>query len=282
MPQTQKPVTVHGDDLLYRFFQDLMTEDPEAFAALPMLVLQATSVWLPPEVCLRTPVMIPFAVRDPSCRGSKAKGIPDQWASPRADGYLRDDNSLVKGLTRRLRIKSLGSKKLNGAVMGREFVASHVWRKTHHALPANQVPVLNTFVPNLVWLPTQVSKLTDREGSPFQQTLQAMSAHVYRHLVVPDHLRPMWDEAWAMLPIPTIDATAFQIRNYFVVDEAWHRLRHRRIECVVNAIEAIEAGKPYNVKDIASRYQAGLGDVSRQALGDMKAFLTSVSGGQSE
>ena len=42
-----------------------------------------------------------------------------------------------------------------------------------------------SFVPNLVWLPTQVAKLTDREGSFAQAYLQALSSKIYNRLQVP-------------------------------------------------------------------------------------------------
>jgi len=43
--------------------------------------------------------------------------------------------------------------------MGNEFVASHVWRVVDHAEVKSRLPLLNSFVPNLVWLLVQVSKL---------------------------------------------------------------------------------------------------------------------------
>jgi hypothetical protein len=36
-----------------------------------------------------------------------------------------------------------------------------------------------SFLPNLVWLPSQLAKLSDREGS-FVQTLAAVSRRIYR------------------------------------------------------------------------------------------------------
>lgn len=46
------------------------------------------------------------------------------------------------------------------ARIGNGFVASHVWRKLTNNGSASQHPLTYSFIPNLVWLPTQVAKLT--------------------------------------------------------------------------------------------------------------------------
>ena len=91
---------VHGDDLLYRFFLDLLKSEPQLFSVVPQLLVQSMAIWLPTDVYRQWPVLMPWVVRDPQCRGNRKKNIPDQWASPNNDGYLRDDNSLIKSLTR--------------------------------------------------------------------------------------------------------------------------------------------------------------------------------------
>ena len=48
--------------------------------------------------------------------------------------------------------------------------------------------MLNSFVPNLVWLPVQISKLTDREGSYAQRFLQAISCQIYKNISLPKEL----------------------------------------------------------------------------------------------
>ena len=86
--------------------------------------------------------------------------------------------------------------------MGTEFVASHVWRKVNAIDLASRIPLLNTFVPNLVWLPSQVAKLSGIEGGIVQQTLQAMSRENSGTARVDEHLRPVVEEAWDLLPPP--------------------------------------------------------------------------------
>src|SRR5689334_8621591 len=111
---------IHGDDLIYRFLRDLFT-DEESFGHVAQALLASTAIWLPTSVYRELPVLVPYVVRDPSCRGGK--GQPDQWASPDAAGYLRDDNSSIKNIPRTLAIHAPAQKHLNGRRMAREFVA---------------------------------------------------------------------------------------------------------------------------------------------------------------
>lgn len=174
-----KPKVVHGDDLIYRFLRDLFTDDEGEYGAVPRALLAATGIWFPTSVYQTNPVLAPFAVRDASCRGGKGK--PDIWGSPDSAGYLRDDNSLIKGIPRSLAIRAPSQKHLNGRRMATEFVAAHVWRQcADGGTLASRRPLLNSFVPNVVWLPSQIAKLTDIEGSLVQRTLQEMSWALYR------------------------------------------------------------------------------------------------------
>src|ERR1700675_4401590 len=90
-----------GNVLMYHFFQKTLLEaDAEQFHALTARLVVALGVWLPPEAYQRYPVLVPYAVRDPKCRGDKRRGDPDQWGAPDVRGRFRDDNSLVKGVPR--------------------------------------------------------------------------------------------------------------------------------------------------------------------------------------
>jgi hypothetical protein len=80
---------IHGDDLLYRFFQDALRSNPELFATVPQLLITAMGLWLPLDAYKRWPVLLPWVVRDPKCRGNPRRGFPDEWSSPNQDGFLR-------------------------------------------------------------------------------------------------------------------------------------------------------------------------------------------------
>jgi hypothetical protein len=232
-------------------------------------------IWLPVEVYERWPVLLPWVVRDPRCRGNKRKGLPDEWSSPDALGYLRDDNSLIKSLPRSLTVQGPKGSHVHGARMGTEFVAAHVWRVVNHDHLASRHPLLNSFVPNLVWLPGQIAKLTDVEDGVVQRTLQAMAYRIYREQPVTQQLRPIVEEAWQLIPRPSleIDAVALDELNRFRPTDGFYRTRSTRLSSVINALEQLERGEGINEKVVTHRYAAGLPAVSTGARGELLTQL---------
>lgn len=126
----------------------------------------------------------------------------------------------------------------DGSRLGAGFVASHIWGAVtianKHVL-ASRHYMLNSFVPNLVWLPVQISKLTDREGSLAQKLLQAISYKMYRGISMPHDISILWND----LPYPEelrdlgVDLTRM---SYFVVPDEWLK---RRIRGLVSEIDII-------------------------------------------
>jgi len=263
---------IHGDDLLYRFLADLFADDTGAYGQVPELMLASMGVWLPLDVYRQLPVMLPWVVRDPSCR--PRNGSVDQWGSPNVLGYLRDDNSLIKSLPRSLSIRSPRQPHLNGARMATEFVAAHVWRTcTDGGDLASRRPSLNSFVPNLVWLPSQVAKLTDREGSTVQVTLQSLAWSLYRSAPVERRLDSVVEEAWSLLPKPAELSKGIDPRelNWFVSTDRFLATRIQRLNSVIGALDKLANGQVIDTKVVTSRYTAGLPSVSpsvRAALRD--------------
>lgn len=264
---------VHGDDLLYRFLTELFAEESEHLREAQRMMLISMGVWFPADAYRRWPVMIPWVVRDPKCR----KGPNgDEWASPDVQGYMRDDNSMIKGLPRSFPIKAPRQPHLNGARMGTEFVAAHVWRICSDGGPlASRRPLTNSFIPNLVWLPKQIAKLTDKEGSSVQRILQSLSWAMYRHSPVQHDLVDVTEEAWSLLPppdeVPTTDL--WPLVNRFVVGENWFTTRQARVELVLNALEELSKGKPLEKKVISTRYTTGLPGVAAPARHELAEFL---------
>lgn len=265
---------VHGDDLLYRFFLDLFTSEPELFAVIPQLLVESMAIWLPLDVYQHNPVLLPWVVRDPKCRGNAKTDVPDQWASPNKDGYLRDDNSLVKSLPRSLGVRGPKGSRLNGSRIGSEFVASHIWRRVDADRSANRIPLLNTFVPNLVWLPSQVAKLSDIEGGIVQQTLQAMSHCIYNCAPLDSHLQPIVAEAWSLLPQPVVRVEIDLSRlNWFASTDRFMAVRKARLMTVIDALTMLAAGEPLTRKVIATRYTEGLPRVGVEPRQELLQFL---------
>jgi hypothetical protein len=124
---------------------------------------------------------------------------------------------------------------------------------------------LNTFVPNLVWLPTQVSKLSDREGGPVQSALKKWSIVIYKEHQVDDQFGEMVRSLWDVLPEPEGTRPPFDLvdeLNWFEVNVRFLALRRQRINEVLAALESLRVGEPLVRKVIATRYTEGLGDVS--------------------
>ena len=158
--------------------------------------------------------------------------------------------------------------------MGTEFVASHVWRVVRHDKLASRLAMLNSFIPNLVWLPSQIAKLSDREASPLQLVLQSMSYSIYRDAPVIDHLAPLAQESWDLIPDPDfaldIDRAAL---NWFVPTPRFRTMRANRLQTVTTAFEALARGEPPAGKVIASRYTSGLADLDADTCAAMLAYL---------
>lgn len=217
-------MAIDGNHILYHYLQKQLRENDGAlFEKLVVRFITSLGVWFSPKLYARLPILVPHVVRDSSCR-PRHTGDRDEWGAPDPEGYCRDDNSLVKGLPRALLIRSEGNVLYHRKRVGNGFVASHVWRSAETGDHASKEGWTNTFIPNLVWLPTQLAKLTDREGSFTQGFLQALSYKLYRNAEVPTALRPVVEAAWHQLTQPegvhdlprTEDLNFFQETDRFI------------------------------------------------------------------
>ena len=164
-------------------------------------MIESMAIWLPLDVYCKWPVLLHGSCGTPNVGVTRPR-VSGHVGISRSESLLRDDNSLIKALPRSLAVRTPLAGTLRGARMGTEFVAAHVWRVVNHALLASRLPLLNSFVPNLVWLPSQIAKLTDREEGVVQATFQSMAFAVYRHAPVAPHLEDVVEEAWALIPEP--------------------------------------------------------------------------------
>lgn len=162
--------SVDGSNILYHFLQkDLYQNDSWFFQMLAAKLVTSLAIWFRPSFYQEFPLLRPYAVRDATCRKRNNPQKIEQWGCPNEKGYFRDDNSLLKNIPSSLKITSPLKDLYNGKTMGNGFVASHIWREVDPSQSSDSYaardPWTYSFVPNLVWLPEQVSKLTDREGS---------------------------------------------------------------------------------------------------------------------
>jgi hypothetical protein len=251
--------------LLYHFLQrELWAEDVWLFQSLASRLILRLGIWISPSAYSRIPWLVPYARRDPLSRGSKKLGIGDQWGSPDPEGYFRDDNSLLKGVPRSMPVAS-SLAAYAGKQLESGFVAAHVWRTIEHDLLAARHPLAYSFIPNVVWLPADVAKLTDREGSCAQQFVQALAIKIYRHARVNPGLEDFVEEAWELLPAPASvpehalpDASSL---SFFVPKADFFERRRRTFEEVAAALRHPDPA----AKVIGDRYVPGLRAVPSDA-----------------
>ncbi len=260
-----KPPKIRAEGLLYHFLQrELWEEDVWLFQSLASRLILRLGIWIHPDAYERIPWLLPYARRDPLSRGSKRLRIGDQWGSPDSEGYLRDDNSLLKGIPRSMPVQS-SLAAYSDRQLDRGFVAAHVWRTIAHDLLAARHPLAYSFIPNVVWLPSDVAKLTDREGSFAQHFVQALAIKIYREAPVYDALKDLVEEAWELFPapisVPEHSLPDVSSLSFFVPKPAFFDRRRRTFKDVAAVLRSPE---PAN-KVIAERYVPGLLEVPREA-----------------
>jgi len=267
---------IDGNHVLYHFLQKgLLQEDVWLFQMLTARLVASLGIWFPLRTYSVMPLLTPYAVRDKTCRKDVKTGRPEAWGSPNSQGYFRDDNTLIKGIPSALPIESRFSE-YNGARMGKGFVASHVWRKLTDGGSASQHPLTNSFIPNLVWLPTQVAKLSDREGSFVQTYLQAISKKIYRPVPVSAHQQNVVSEAWDLLPdpsgIPPQGLPPTEVLNFFAYSDDFMMSRFKSMQKVQVLIARAAIGQAG--PQVSKRYNEGLKLMSPEQLDPLNQFLS--------
>jgi len=275
---------VDGSGVLYHFLQkDLIQSDVFFFQMLVARLVVGLGIWFTPSLYRELPFLVPYAVRDPHSRGNQRLGLPDQWGSPNPRGYFRDDNSLIKKVPASLPIRSRLVDVYDRRSIGTGFVASHVWRQLEGdtAQLASRDPRTYSFIPNLVWLPSSVAALTDREGSFAQTYLQAIAHKVFRHQEVAPEFRAMVDDAWSLLPVPTEipeqGLPAIEELNYFEETPQFVARRHQMIADVAAGLRTVAVGSELKRKVISTRYTEGLPLVRSDVAAELAARLEMLS-----
>ena len=182
---------VNGENIIYHYIQKTLLTDSENDDFNKELVERLIidlSIWIPKGVYQQIPILLPFVIRDASCRKKRPETGKHEWGFANSEGYLRDDNSLIKGIIKPLLVDGRKVKEYNNKKLGKGFVASHIWRELQNdeTSLASTLPMTNSFIPNLVWLPKQISKLTDREGSYAPKILKTLSYKIYSAVKTPD------------------------------------------------------------------------------------------------
>lgn len=241
-------------------------ESPVAFraglrAALPNVdehedlivsLLESTAVAWSLETYRVLPVLRPYVTRDGSAR---APGPLDQWGTPDARGYFRDDNSMLKGLVRGLVI-SRGADRLGKRGPG--WTACHAWRGLPGGSRASSSPWLNSFVPIITWVPTAIAPYTDVEGSRAQSVLKALGES-FRGAPVHPGLTSYAESSWAHLPASALAEPEL----HFEHSPSFVRRRVVSIRKVAAALDAVATGTAVSGKVLGTRYTLALPSVDR-------------------
>jgi len=186
---------------LYRYLAEGMRSGPNVheFAELTIDLIERLGIWWSPEVYATLPVIVPWCIRDRTCRYDQG---PESWGAPRSDGYLGDDNSIIKKLPLSLLISGPEGSHFRGRKPWRGFTACHIWRDLPGGEVAGADPWLYSFVPNLIWLPSWIAPLTDRQGGGIQAILQRTSIEFFGDVEVRDPVSTYTEPAWRKLPAP--------------------------------------------------------------------------------
>ena len=257
---------VTGESLIYQVIKETLATDSDEVSAFTNKLIAATSIWFPVETYKSLPTLVPWVTRDPSCRRPV-----DEWGAPDIRGFQRDDNSMIKNIPKTLLVDGPENSALTGQKIGKGFVASHIWR-SDESKDANGLrnPRTNSFVPNLVWLPSLIAKLSDRQGSSVMKSLQSLSRRIYGEVKVEDRFAEFTKDCWRTLPSSDTSTDSIDVSSlhYFNVEESFIERRMKAIRNISQLLEDILQGNgtANAPKSISSRYVAGLREVEREAL----------------
>jgi hypothetical protein len=264
------PRRVDGNNVLYHYIQKvILPRDDDFSRELVRRLILDLSIWLPVELYRAAPVLLPYCVRDASIKSK-------EWGSPNQEGYLRDNNSILKFLVSSYSIRSPLVKVYVRHGRGRNFTASHCWRKIEiggESQYATTHPQTYSFIPNLAWLPAQVAKLTDHEGSYAQQLLQAVSHRLYRAEARrhPAEIAAIWES----LPEPSVDVDIDLDRlNFFEVSARSVKMRRNILLREIDLIlRTLEGGRAAGKSPRSARYLPALANLPSEQTDGLARWL---------
>ena len=213
------------------------------------------AVWIPTKTYEKAPWLAPYAVRKGRIRiDDRAPGDKrDLWGFPDENGCFTDDNSLIKGVFQRRGVRPSNSAYGTGRFK-RGLVCCHVWAGT------TTNPLLFSFIPNLVWLPSSLAPFSDGHlaSAPHKvhKTLQQVSCSRYfqhKTEIAQDRVA----EAWTCLQsaeMQTIKYAQFE----FEIDNQLIDLVDKRLKRITDFLSAVieEKERPQR---FSRRYHAGVG-----------------------
>lgn len=218
-------------------------------------ILLRAGVWLPVETYRHWPVALPWIVRDNSVSSTKTKADNTgkslmKTASP-TTGLMRTDNSPVGGLKKGLPVEWAGglgetfkSKPIKAGA--HEWMQSHCWSFLFGTTQSAAThPLTNSFVPNLVWLPHALGRLTDDERLVFADELRSIAWARYRHVEVDPAFREVVREAWSLLEPPLsreVGRDELTRVNEFKVPAKFYTTKVEMVRNLYRVVEMLQEG----------------------------------------
>lgn len=260
--------------------------DDQQRRAARHLLLRA-GVWLPVETYQKWPVLLPWIVRDNSVAQSKTKaahtGKDLIKTASSGTGLLRSDNAPIGGLKKDLPVMWAGglhetfmSKPLKGGT--HEWMQSHCWSYLSDTGQSTAThPLTNSFVPNLVWLPHAMGRLTDDERLVFAAELRAIAWARYRHVEVDRAFRDVVEEAWSLLDPPQADDVHMGHlgrANEFKVPAKFYQSKVEKVRSISAYLDKLQSGHDVSGVDLAPAvYKESLASLSPESRSYLKQHL---------
>jgi hypothetical protein len=152
---------------------------------------------------------------------------------------------------------------------------------------AGEDPWLYSFIPNVVWLPSWLAPLTDRQGSSVQALLERTSMAKFRGQAVHPSVRSYAERAWRRLPLPPPGAVLplDRLAN-FQPDKFFFARRIRYLDRFIEGCDSLLDGGTLRKKLICSRYTAGLPELAPDAIerfrAEMRDYRAACSAAQAD
>ncbi len=127
-------------------------------------------------------------------------------------------------------------------------------------------------MPNMVWMPSALSALSDMHESHVQLLLQRSSVALFRNVEVANPVRYYAEYAWHRLPTPRYEGRSLSTNELavFDADHAFVRRRVNYLTAFVHGAEAVLESGQLRRKLISTRYTAGLPLLDPAAIADFR------------
>lgn len=155
-------------------------------------LIENLAIWIDPEFYVEMPIIYPYSIRERTTSQDRKKGIKDNWGAANNNGFVIDDNSLIKDFVDNYKTKN--SSYYSEYKPSKGFVACHIWGNTtsNHKL--------YSFIPNLCWLPSPIARLSDDETTKFSKFLKIISFNFYYNLKIDSlKMKNIVKEIWDFL-----------------------------------------------------------------------------------